>query len=288
MRCTMLTTPLIALGVGAVALGLSACTAATAEAPPGAPLLTASVDEDAGTIALPADQFFLTEAELDEVVSASGVAMINCLEAAGIESVEGRGRVIPDNDMSRVYGLWRMADAEQYGYITPESDEKLEALARNSRGGGEMSEAELAARHECATTPELIRFQNPYPKADWVSELSAASSAAESSVEWQAVISEWEECLADAGVEVEPGALTPTGLDYTAIDRREVTESDVRIAVADVTCKHDVDLIQRLADLEAAAQSPVIAQHRDEMLAARAELDAILADARRVLTEAGL
>lgn len=288
-------TCVLRLGATVLVAALAACSvdgalpgeSASGE-PSSVPLLKALVDEVSGTIALPADEFMLSEAEVRDVYSAHHVAMIDCLQAVGIESVEKRGRLIPDNDMSRVYGLWRMADAERYGYIIPESDEKLAALARNSEGGSGISDAEMAARHECAKTPELVRFENPWPQGVWVKELSSARRAVRSSEEWNAVMADWETCLTTQGLDAEPDGIVPIGVDHDAVSRGEVTENDVRIAVADVTCKNEVDFIQRLADLEAAAQSPVIAQYRDEMLAARAELDAILADARTVLAEAGL
>ena len=102
------------------------------------------------------------------------------------------------------------------------------------------------------------------------------------------MISDWAECLERAGVEVDIENLVPVGVDGEAVQRGEVTENDVRLAIADVTCKNEVSFIKRLTNLEAAAQSPIIAQHREELLAERARLDAILAEARAVLAEAGL
>lgn len=252
-----------------------------------APILPAYVDEESGIIALPADQFFLSEAELDNLGPARDIAMFQCLQAAGLTPVDTPRRYIPDNDVSRMYGLWRMSDAEQYGYVIYEVPEKLAAIERNAQGN-EISDAEMAERHRCAKTPEVSRFDGGISPGVWLGELSVASQEVRDSPEWAAVISDWAECLERVEVEVDIENLAPVGVDSEAVQRGEVTENDVRLAIADVTCKNEVSFIKRLTDLEAAAQSPIIARHRDEMLAERARLDALLVQAREVLAEAGL
>lgn len=277
------------IGAGLIA-GCSASTQTGGEVASRAADLTvmpAYVDEASGTITLPADQFFLSEAELDDLGPARDIAMFQCLQAAGLTPVDTPRRYIPDNDVSRMYGLWRMADAEQYGYVIYEVPEKLAAIERNAQGT-QISDAELAERQRCAKTPEVSRFNGDISPGVWLGELSRASQEVRDSPEWTAVISDWAECLERVGVEVDNENLAPVGVDSEAVQRGEVTEDDVRLAIADVTCKNEVSFIKRLTDLEAAAQSPIIARHRDEMLAERARLDALLVEAREVLAEAGL
>jgi hypothetical protein len=186
-----------------------------------------------------------------------------------------------------MYGLWRMADAEQYGYVIYEVPEKIAAIERNAEAVA-ISDAEMVERHRCAQTPEVSRFDQTYPVGLWLSELSVVSQEVRGSPEWTAVHSDWAECLERSGFDVDERHQAPAGVDWEAVQRGEVTENDVRLAVADVTCKNEVSFIKRLTDLEAAAQSPVIARHRDEMLAERARLDALLVEARAVLAAAGL
>ncbi|KAB7739567.1 hypothetical protein GA707_20180 [Nostocoides sp. F2B08] len=251
------------------------------------PALPAYIDEETGTVALPADQFRLSEAELDDVVSAGNVALIQCVENAGINTAEIPRRVIPDNDVSRMYGLWRMSDAQQFGYVINESPEKLAALERNAEEV-QISEAEMSERRRCAGTPEVSRFHKVSADGVWDGEFSSASEKVQAGAEWAAVISDWVGCLARAGIQVDSEDLAPAGVDWEAVQRGEVTENDVRLAVADVTCKNEVSFIKRLTAMEAAAQSPIIARHRDELLAERARLDAMLVEARAVLAAAGL
>lgn len=140
------------------------------------------IDEKTGQITLPADQFFLSDEEKDEVISALGVALIACVERAGIDSVEQPRRVIPDNPVSRTFGLWRHEDAERYGYVVPELPEKLAAI-EGDRDAPVMTAAEVELRQQCATDPSVVPFHNVYPHGPWVSELSTASMSADQSEE---------------------------------------------------------------------------------------------------------
>jgi len=63
------------------------------------------------------------------------------------------------------------------------------------------------------------------------------------------------------------------------------TESNIRVALLDVECKEGTRYVQRLADIEAALQQPVIADHLAELPEMREEYDAALELARDYLAE---
>lgn len=53
-----------------------------------------------------------------------------------------------------------------------------------------------------------------------------------------------------------------------------------------VECKSQIDFVERLADLMAQQQAPVLVEYADELLAERATADAVVAEARAVLAAA--
>ncbi|MGL5867078.1 MAG: hypothetical protein ACRCYX_14645 [Dermatophilaceae bacterium] len=216
--------------------------------------------------------------------------MILCKRALGVASSDEFRRVIPDPVDNRKFGLWRLAQAQKYGYVEPASPAKRAAIAEQSAPGrAEPSEAEFAAGGTCVKKDErLIRLNRDLQDGPWLRELGDAELEAEQSDEWKSVASEWVSCLAARGITADPGSAVPDGVDSDAVNAFRVTPGDVELAVADVECKQQVNYVQRLADLLAAAQAPVVEKYYDELTAQRAGIEANLAYAREVLRDAGL
>lgn len=249
---------------------------------------TATVDEATGAIVLPLDSYWPSQLESADLASAQRVAMIRCKASKGVTSIDEVRRVISDAPMHR-FGVWRLADAERYGYLEPMSDEKLAALADNADPSQGPSQAEIDAAHECVREDPMVKVLNEQPATGpWEKAVAAADEAAQQSRAWDDAVDDWARCLEDQGVGVDRESLIPDGVDARALDERRVRPEDVALAVTDVTCKRQEDTIQRLANIVAAAQAPVIEQHKARFLEQRAALDKQLVLARQVLADAGL
>lgn len=278
-----------------VGLGLGACT--SGEQPSrssSAPVVQTTgvrgeVDPSSGTIALPWDHYLLTSTEHDDIVSAQGVAMIECVEAAGLTSAEQPRRVIKDNDTSRLYGVWLMRYAERYGYVLPESKEKMAAIKGQSTGSV-FSQAELDQRAKCATSALVTSLDTRTLDAGgpWVDEFSGVADAVRRTPAWHQATSAWAACLASAGFQADVDRLAAAGVDWNAVDKYQVEERDVKAAVADVACKEKTDLVQQLANLDASAQEPVVQKYQAELEKSHADLAAVHTHAIAILRDAGL
>ena len=268
----------------------SACSSANSEPTGSLTVPTkAEVDESTGLILVPADAYWVTDLELAEITSAMRVAMISCKRRMNVPTDEPR-RTIPDEqDTRRFAGLWRMANAERYGYVTPMSKAKEQAIADQSDPLSAPTQAELDAAETCASSDSTVmELQEQPPDGPWLRALNAAEDEARASRDWAEVVADWGSCLAERGLSVDTENMAPDGVDWKAVGERRVQPVDVELAVVDVTCKRQHDTAQRLADLVAAAQAPVVAKYGAELQDQRAGFDRQLAKARRVLSEAGL
>ncbi|MBM6402315.1 hypothetical protein [Phycicoccus sonneratiae] len=263
--------------------------AAAADTVPAVPVpTTATVDEATGTIALPYDAYWPTQAESEDIVSAARVAMIHCQQARGVTPADPLRRVIPDPPPRR-FGVWRMADATRYGYLEYTSSAKAAALADRSTTDPQLAARQAAAAAACAREDPVLRQLNRQPdEGAWSTEIPAAETRAEQSAPYRQAIEDWARCMQARGLTTEPGSLVPAGIDTGALDEGRVESGDVAIAVADVTCKQQTHTVQRLADLLAAAQAPLVVEYQGPLRKQRALVDAELVLARQVLRDAGL
>ncbi len=237
---------------------------------------TAEVDHEAGTITLPVERFQLTDAEYRLIDDARGLAMDRCAKAEGIDLGWRPGRAAPVSD--RRYGVWVPAITEQFGYAVPEG------ASAPDTDGPPLDDDDFLVITECASDPTVLsfRYESVRPGFDFAEEFSWVTTAAFGSPEGEAVFEDWEECLNAQGLHrdtsVSPFAVAGAGM--------AVTEQNIVIALKDVTCKSEVGFVQRLADLEAQLQAPIVAEHLAELEQMRSEYDHIVDAAREYLVSA--
>lgn len=249
---------------------------------------TASVDEDTGFIVLPLDAYWYSQREQEELWSAARVQMILCKRSKNVVGTDELRRSIPDPP-DRPFGVWRMADAQHFGYLEPMSQAKRDAIADNATGTSTVSAAEIAAAEQCVHEDPILRTLNEQPDGGpWSTAISTADSAARSSQAWDDVVDDWARCLEDHGVPVNREDMMPEAVDSRVLDEGRIRGEDVALAVADVTCKQRTDYVQRLTNVVAAAQAPWIEKYKTQYQEQRAAIDKQLVLARQVLKDAGL
>lgn len=271
-----------------VALTVSAVgCSAPEEQPTAVPTARAEVDATSRTIVLPSERFWLTQDELETVESAFRLAQNACLEEHGIFGQFPKRRVIPEISGDRRYGVWVMADAEQWGYVPPFSSAKNEAMT--ATGPPRLTDEQVAIAQKCAQTQDVAALRMDQILGPWQQELADASARAHESSAWADVLATYHRCLRDEGLTpTDTDPLSVVGVDTAAVQANIVKPEDIEKAVKDVTCKDRVRLVQHLADLEAQAQEPVVQRYLNELQAQRAKVDTMLERAREVLREQGL
>lgn len=285
---------LVAVMFLTISVSTAACGADVEGGDQGVPLssvdASADVDPEAGTVVLPVERFLMTRAETHLVDTASQTVFDQCVRDHGYEVVSTP--VVLDSEGDRRYGTWLVQEAELYGFAPPSVGRgagepgTVPVRPRDSDGHpifppGDVRNADLDVILECHEAPEVLRFvtHSIEPAFDYGAEIGPLMDEALGSSEGKQVFADWEACLEEHGLERDESE-SPYSIRGATMD---VTEQNIAMALVDVQCKTDVELVQRLADLEAELQAPVVARYFKELTAMRAEYDVVLEDARAFL-----
>ena len=86
---------------------------------------------------------------------------------------------------------------------------------------------------------------------------------ATSSDTYREVFAEWQQCIEQHGL--TPADDVEDGGWIEGIDLLVLEEKNIRAAVVDVQCKDKVNYMQRILDVAAAYQGPIIAEYEAEL-----------------------
>ncbi|MFE5309531.1 hypothetical protein [Isoptericola sp. NPDC056605] len=272
-----------------VALSISAGTASSENLAEPGPLVAgaAKVDLAAGKITRPSEEYFPTQQEHEAIFNAHTLAIANCAERNGI--AYHYGEIIPETETDRDYGLWVPAAAKQAGYAPVESEEKKQAVAETLSGESdvEISDADFAKLEQnCANDPDVLRLTEHKGSGPWSEGLGNAWTAFQSSDVYNTIRNEWAKCLSGNGIDAASDTRT---LDAAVPRDAYLTSSAATrdVAIVDANCKQSIDMIQRLADLHAAYEAPVLDEWSSELSALHDKYEQQVADAEAYLAKNG-
>jgi hypothetical protein len=277
----------VAASVALVLLGTSACGDASSDlgsADEIQPDFTANatVDRGSGEIILPIQSYYLRQDEARQVDDARSLAMRGCAVERGLDEPAWRASD-PELGGSRLYGVWLLEWVEKFGYEVPTTP-RGQALADAELDSEPYTAEQLAVYDACAASDAVLLFSERSAWRDIPigTVLTELSNIALSSEQARSVFSDWEACLATRGLERVGTEEDPYGIVGASL---AITPQNISIATADVTCKDEVDFVQRLADVEAAYQQPVVDRYESELSAQRADFDELVTRARQYLTD---
>ncbi|MFC5931850.1 hypothetical protein D6T64_04360 [Cryobacterium melibiosiphilum] len=252
----------------------------------------AVLSEQSEAIGLPLDDYLMTSSDESAAQAANFILMNACMEESGLEYELGK---IDWSDVGglpdRRYGLWSADNAARYGYNIPTDAAVADAYATVD----EKSEDETYynSSMNCVQSIDAV----PIIRADYEGDanvtnltevatrgVSEAQQYAREQSEWDAAIDEWHQCATDAGLTVDA-----SGDEEVWTPRLPATdeESRVKIAVVDVACKSQVQLIQRLSDLEARYQAAYIAENEARLKTLADAKAAALERIRSIVAQGG-
>lgn len=237
--------------------------------------LHAEVDPVAGTITFPLARYDLTADEWAVVGRARAWEMKQCAEVELGREIAWETAVPGDPHSDRTFGVWDLAEAQEYGYAVP---------PEGGRPAGAVDADVPQTVWDACRESAIVRAMSP--EVDGSYELAAALGtaweAAQASEASRAAVTDWTACLAEHGLEPAGGdsGYTVAGASLSRWDR-----DSVALAVTDVQCKTAVDFVQRMADARAAAQAPVLVAFREELEARLAHQRAAVAVAEAYLAE---
>lgn len=242
---------------------------------------TATIDKDRGRIELPVDKYRVTDEEQEIFSEAGKIYMLMCLQKDGY--VDEYRESIPEIEEDRRYGRWSEELAQQFGYTlaaTPAKQAVLDSMGTNKGS----SEIPIEAFEKCGAEEDYLRF---FPDESTINTVTNEVDTWElmvSSQQFTQVLDEWKQCLKENGLDVQEDGDTelpdPVGADY-----ENATESSIKVALIDVKCKESTDFVQRLANIEASYQGPVVKKYENELVAYRDLVSATIVEAKEFIAE---
>lgn len=281
-------------GFAAAFLGVSlaACGGSNASTEERDTSARAKLDRESAQILTPFSAYLAADdpADLALMDQAKRVYTSKCMAEKGLTyTATGPEDAVLDD---RTFGIWDEQLAADYGWGTkPSSVTALEE--QEEAAGGDawtMGYEECQARFEKDPDTEVLRKYN-VASSDRADELSTqALNAAAKDEEWERVHKEWAQCLTDAGL------TAPKSKDmWASVDSQKLLESEgsqttqegIRLASIEARCNNQTSTSQRLGDLVASYQQPLIDKHEAELKPAKEDKDRVLSAAREYIARNG-
>ena len=282
----MVVSALVVTGIAVVASGCSAGATTTSDARV-VVAGQARLDEATDSVVLPLDKY---AGPLDSAISRAQMLVTQkCMAQKGFDfQVSTFQGVIEDPAGFRLFGLWDMKDAEQYGYGLKPDPVNDAMLAMNSN----MSAAEQAALPTCVAVGRA-QFKDPRsaetnkPAMAPVLERleDAAYESTMSDPTTKKLIAAWQKCMTDKGIKVIAGGSGSLGADLNV---ETTLEQQIKIAVQDVTCKTaPPDIIQQLVDIDASYQVGLIGKYQALLSQQLTQINAAESAAKKYIADNG-
>ncbi len=247
----------------------------------------AEVSEGTGKIIFPVDRYEMTQEEQLLEKSAQYLDLALCMHKQGMPAYWSPEATVMRDENTR-YGRWVMKNAEEFAYTRIPNKVLDDAfivddLFRKKFHDVIDSKEYTDAQEHCLNNPaeDLIMAESlTFPNE--VSRIGQESyDLMLSSEEAHQVFADWERCLNDEGLSRDPDdPYSILGVDYSRVD-----ENTIRIAVQDVRCKQTTNFVQRLADIEASFQGPVVERYESELAAYSESIEKIVDNRKKFLAD---
>ncbi|WP_049355318.1 hypothetical protein, partial [Rothia mucilaginosa] len=218
----------------------------------------AKLDYANNLITLPLDEYDYDDASRAVINEAVARIMQVCYVAKGYSDAVP---VFSDDQHSNIYGAWNVEYAKKYGYFNEEkSRERTQAAEKIP------AEIRKECRKESANQLKEIEYENDNDSFAYRLRQEAYASA-KSDPEWNKVRSEWWSCLESNGLTPRKddqawGSQETSNIDVSSKSEEEKTQEVIRLATIEAECNQKVGMAQRLGDIEASYQGPLIEKNQ--------------------------
>ena len=232
----------------------------------------AVLDYSKNYIHLPLDEYAFDELTIRTVSTAWHTLMSECY------AHHGQSYAVPSIDTPQpggLYGNWNVEYAKKYGYSQKES-----------RGPDDSASDDINARCQEEVKTAFSDVELDEKEYRFVGELnSQAYTYASQTDEWKNIRSEWWDCQRQEGLTPRTGDGEWTSKETANLnaDDPKVLEEVIRLATIEAQCSEKVRLAQRLGDLEASYQGPLIEKNQALLNELKADRDAKIAKAREII-----
>ncbi len=258
--------------------------------------LKSEVNPTAGTVVFPGDRFALSEVERMHLVDADLVAYAVCAREHGVPFYAqfiGNGKA-PEYSMSGGFGgPWTVEMANKYAYLGPmtEADmigngiisptEKNEYVNPNESITPEDREIMSKGCRKYKTAEKFRRYSEQQGRPPAVDSLMVSNlwTKIKKDSDYNPLISDLKKCYADSGISVKPSSDAILGFTVVGADYSTINAQQIELAVRDAKCQVKIDFMQKMADIIAKVQAPIIVENLEDLTAWRKQLDEVLKEA---------
>ena len=216
----------------------------------------ALLDTEHSRVSLPITEFRMSRQLGAKFFTATELMIRPCLAQAGY-SIKVPAAVASGED--RIWGLWDSERARIYGYNIPEPPE----LAFKEPTSPEYEKTRTQCWKSSNADREQLLGDAPDDLKSLASSIeSKAASAAKTTDEFKNLHTQYGECLKNKGYQAAPDAFIISEGSVPVSDGGDAAPEEIRAAVAEAECNQTLQVTQKMGDLEASFQAPMIEEHR--------------------------
>lgn len=235
----------------------------------------AVLDYSKNYIHLPLDEYAFDELTVRTVSTAWHTLMSECY------AHHGQSYAVPSIDTPQpggLYGNWNVEYAKKYGYSQEES-----------RGSDDSAADDINAQCQEEVKAAFSDVELDEKEYRFVGELnSQAYTYASQTDEWKNIRSEWWTCLRERGLTPREGesdwmSEESAHLMTSSHGNEEAKPEEIRLATIEAECNQKVGMAQRLGDIEASYQGPLIEKNQAKLNQLKEEKEKRVAKAREII-----
>lgn len=241
----------------------------------------ATLDWDAATITLPLDRYGMSLHEQQVVDAAGSIEFARCAKADVASAATEAGRYLATVPMSNhwLFGWWDANYIAKNGFhgVTDIPLTWAEASDAVTKACRDQINAD-------GLTPVFVGYAGN-TESDIISTGSwDADDQTTADARFKSLQKKWRDCVAAAGYKIDTGYSTTAAW----IDPHWTHEQTLKAALADATCADHLSYTQQVGDIDATYQLVYIKQHEAELAQTRQLSDQRVANATKILQDAGV
>lgn len=256
------------------ALALSSCAAAPKDTS-----LKAQLDFENNYITLPLDEYDMSDQALDITYRAYLLILKECYAKKGYDFEILENGLVSGN--ASQYGSWNVKHAANHftsSKVREEQERIYESIPEDVKD---------SCREEHREELDALKFDEAdEEKYRPVRRISGeAYQRAQGDPEWKKARSDWWDCQRQEGLTPRTGDGEWTSKETANLnaDDPKVLEEVIRLATIEAQCSEKVRLAQRLGDLEASYQGPLIEKNQAKLNQLKEEKEKRVARAREII-----
>ena len=256
------------------ALTLSSCAATPKDTS-----LKAQLDFENNYITLPLDEYDMSDQAEDITYRAYLLILKECYAKKGYDFEILENGLVSGN--ASEYGLWNVKHVANH-FTSSKVGEEQERIYKSI-----PEDVRVSCREEHREELDMLYFdEDDEKKYRPVGRIrSEAYQRAQGDPEWKKARSDWWDCQREKGLTPRTGDGEWTSKELASLnaDDPKVLEEVIRLATIEAQCSEKVRLAQRLGDVEASYQGPLIEKNQALLNDLKAYRDAKVAKAREII-----